>query len=142
MFTLSGTYPWSFLTEIFHNGQSSNDGDCKTFNLHLKIDSEERLRMKLYYKGDYFNFPIVNFSFISSNIPAPAYGVFISQLIQYFKAYGSIRISLLTMKLMNQGFVWVKLKSLLRQFYGRHHVLVDRYEISVSQITMKMFHFS
>jgi len=28
-------------------------------------------------------FPIVNFPFISSNIPAAAYGVYISQLIHY-----------------------------------------------------------
>jgi len=33
-------------------------------------------------------------------------------------------------------------KSSLRKFYGRHHDLVDRYEISVSQITTDMFHFS
>jgi hypothetical protein len=39
-------------------------------DLHLKIDSERRSRTKLYYIRDYFNFPIVNFPFICSNIPA------------------------------------------------------------------------
>jgi hypothetical protein len=34
----------------------------------------------------------------------------------------------------------VKLKSSL--FYGRHHDLVDRYGISVSQMTTGMFHLS
>jgi hypothetical protein len=49
--------------------------------LHLEIDREGRLRTKLYDKKDDFNFPIVNFPFISSNIPAaPAYEVYISQL--------------------------------------------------------------
>ena len=44
--------------------------------LHLEIDSEGRLRTKLYDKGDDFNIPIVNFPFICSTIPAaPAYGV-------------------------------------------------------------------
>jgi hypothetical protein len=48
-----------------------------------------------------------------------------------------IRISLiigllLTKKLLNQGFLLVKLKSSLRKFYGRHHDLIDRYGISVS----------
>jgi len=39
---------------------------------------------KLYDKRNYFNFPIVNFPFICSNIPvAPAYGIYIFQL-----AYG------------------------------------------------------
>ena len=27
---ISGTYPWSFVTQIFHNGQPSRGGDCKT----------------------------------------------------------------------------------------------------------------
>jgi hypothetical protein len=65
--TTSGTYPWSFVTQIFHSGQPS--------------DSEGWLRTKLYGKRDDFNFPIVNFPFICSNIPAaPADGVYISQL--------------------------------------------------------------
>ena len=33
-------------------------------DLHLEIDSEGRLRMKLYDKRDDFNFPFVNFPFI------------------------------------------------------------------------------
>ena len=47
-------------------------------DLHLKIDSEGQLRTKLYDKRDDINFPILNFPFICSNIPAaPAYGVYI-----------------------------------------------------------------
>ena len=42
---------------------------------------------------------------------------------------------LLTSKLLNQGFLLVKLKSSIRKFYGRHHDLVDRYGLSVSQMT-------
>jgi hypothetical protein len=117
-------------------------------DLHLEIDSEGRLRTKLYDKRDDFNFPIVNFPFICSNIPtAPAYGVYISQLIQYSRACGSYqdfldRELLLTRKLLDQRFVLVKLKSSLRKFYGHHHDLVDRYGISVSQMTTDMFHLS
>jgi hypothetical protein len=35
VFTSSGTYPWSFVTQIFHNGQPSHDGDRKTFEASL-----------------------------------------------------------------------------------------------------------
>jgi hypothetical protein len=43
---------------------------------------EWQLRTKLYDKRDDFSVLIVNFPFICSNIPAaPAYGVYISQLI-------------------------------------------------------------
>jgi len=105
------------------------------------IDSEERLRTKLYDKRDDFNFPIVNSPFICSNIPAaPAYGVYIYQLIRYSRACGSYqdfrdRGLLLTRKLLNQGILLVKLKSSLRKLYDRHYDLVDRYGISVSQMT-------
>ena len=105
------------------------------------IDSEERLRTKLYDKRDDFNFPIVNSPFICSNIPAaPAYGVYIYQLIRYSRACGSYqdfrdRGLLITRKLLNQGFLLIKLKSSLRKLYDRHYDLVDRYGISVSQMT-------
>jgi hypothetical protein len=36
---------------------------------------------------------------------------------------------LLTRKILNQGFLLVKLKSSLRKLYGRHHDLGDRYGI-------------
>ena len=48
-------------------------------DIHLEIDSKGRLRTKLYDKRDDFNFPIVNFPFICSNIPAACgYGVYLS----------------------------------------------------------------
>jgi hypothetical protein len=31
--TTSGTYPWSFVTQIFHSGQPSRGGDRKTFEV-------------------------------------------------------------------------------------------------------------
>ena len=33
MLTTSGTYPWSFVTQIFHNGQPSHGGDHKIFEV-------------------------------------------------------------------------------------------------------------
>ena len=104
-------------------------------DLLLDIDREGRLRTKLYDKRYDFNFPIVNFPFICCNIPAaPAYGVYISQLIRYSRACGSYqdflyRGLLLTRKQLNQWFLLVKLKSSLRKFYGRHHDMIDRYGI-------------
>jgi hypothetical protein len=71
VFTTSGTYPWSFVKQIFHNGQPSHGGDRKMFEVMTST----------YDKRDDFNFPIVNIPFICSNIPArPAYGVYISQI--------------------------------------------------------------
>jgi hypothetical protein len=61
-------------------------------DLHFEVDSEGRLRTKLYDKRHDCNFPIVNFPFICSNIPAaPVYGVYISQLIRHSRACGFYR---------------------------------------------------
>ena len=100
------------------------DWSASYLDLHLEIESEDRLRTKLYDKRDDFNFPILNFPFIYSNIPAaPAYGVYISQMIRYSRACGSYqdfldRGFLLIRKLLNQGLLLVK--SSLRKCYGRH----------------------
>jgi hypothetical protein len=116
--------------------------------LNIYLFFRGRLRTKLYDKRDDFNFPIVNFPFICSNIPAgPAYAVYISQMLLYSRACGSYqdfldRGLLITRKLLNQGFLLVKLKSSLRKSYGRHHDLADRYGISVSHMTTDMFHLS
>ena len=104
-------------------------------DLHLEIDNEGRLKTKLYDKRDDFSFPIVNFPFLSSNIPAaPAYS---RACISYHDFLD--RGLLLTRKLLNQEFQMVKLKSSRRKFYGRHHELVDRYGITVSQMISDMF---
>jgi hypothetical protein len=49
---------------------TDTDRSASYLDLHLEIDSEGRLRTYLYDKRDDFNFPIVNFPFICSNIPA------------------------------------------------------------------------
>ena len=53
-----------------------------------------------------------------------------------------VRRLLLTRKLLNQGFLLVKLKPSLRKFYCHHHDLVDRYGISMSPMIPDMFHLS
>ena len=109
------------------------------------IDNGGRLNSKLYHKRGDFDFPIVKFPFLSSNIPASrSYGVCISQLIRYAKAfvqYGNFleKGQLLSQKLPGQGYVKLQLESSLSKFYCRHHELVDHYGISFSQMTIDMF---
>ena len=113
-----------YLIELEIKDTTDTDRSASYLELHLEIDSEWRLRTILYDKRDVFKFPIVHFQFICSNIPAaPAYGLYISQLITYSRACGSYqyfldRGLLLTRKLLNQWFLLVKLKSSLRKFYG------------------------
>ena len=100
-----------FMLEI--KDTTDTDTSASYLDLQLEIDSEGRLRTKLRVKRDDFNFPVVNFPFVCSNIPAaPAYGVYISQMIRYSSACGSYRDFLdrgllLTRNLLNQGSLLV-----------------------------------
>jgi hypothetical protein len=126
---------------------TDTDTSASYLDLHLEMDSEWRLRTKLYNKRDDFNFPIVNIPFICSNIPAaPAYGVYISQLIRYSRACGSYqdfhdRGLLLTRKLLNKVFLLVKLKSSLRKFTLATTTWLTVMEY-LSQMTTDMFYLS
>ena len=71
-----------FPIELEVKDTTDTDRSALYIDLHLDVDSKGRLRTNFYDKRDYFNFPIVNFTFICSNISAAAvYGVYISQLI-------------------------------------------------------------
>ena len=80
-------------------------------DLLLEIGDGNKLSTKLYDKRDDFNFSIVNFPYLCSNIPtSPAYGVFVSQLIRYCRASSKYhdfvsRSTQLVTKLKNQGYV-------------------------------------
>ena len=83
-----------------------------------------------------------------SNIPAePDYGAYFTQWVRYSRDCGSYHIYFasgmqLTRTLHIQGFIGVKLKSSLRKFYCRYHNVVNRYGISVSQMTSDMLYLS
>ena len=50
MFTTSGTYPWSFVTHVFHSGQPSHGGDRKTFKV---MTLTEQMRTQVLYTQIY-----------------------------------------------------------------------------------------
>ena len=95
-------------------------------DLLLSIGRDSPLCISLYDKRDDFNSHITNFPFLSSNIlSSPAYGIFISQLIRYDRACFSyecfiLRAVRLSSKLLGQGYVYGRLQSSLRKFYGRY----------------------
>ena len=79
-------------------------------DLTFIIESNNRLYTKLYDKRDDFDFHIVNFPSLSSNIPSsPSYGVYISQLIRYARCCSyyddfGYHHKLLVDRLLSQGY--------------------------------------
>jgi hypothetical protein len=98
---ISRIYP----IELEIKDTTDTDRSASYLDLNLVIDIEGRLRTELYDKRDHFNFRIVNFPSICSNIPAaPIYGVYISQLIRYSRPSGSYH-DFLDSKLLKQSFL-------------------------------------
>ena len=109
-------------------------------DLLLSIGRDGQLHTSIYDKRDDFNFHIINFPFLSSNIQSsPAYGVFISKLIRYTRACSSyecfiLRARRLSSKLLKQGYLVERLKSSFRKFYFRYGDLIQQYEVSLSRM--------
>ena len=103
-------------------------------------DRSNNITTKLYDKRDAFGFHIVNFPFMSSNIPsAPAYGVYASQLVRYGRCCSSysdilIRHRALVKRLLSQGYKVNRLSNTFKKFYGRHTDLVGQYKKNVCQM--------
>ena len=108
--------------------------------LILSNNKSNNIRTKLYDKRDAFGFHIVNFPFMSSNIPsAPAYGVYASQLIRYARCCSNysdflLRHRTLVTKLLSQGCKVNRLSNTLKKLYGRHTDLVGQYKKNVCQM--------
>ena len=83
---------------------------------------KRKYRTKIYDKREDYNFHIVNFPFMSSNIPTkPAYGIYISQLVRIGRMcvdYGAFvdRNRMITGRLIKQGFRYSMLCKTFKNF--------------------------
>ena len=110
--------------------------------------SSGQLSTKIYDKRDDFNFKIINFPNMCSNIPAsPAYGVYISQLIRYARASSNYSDFLkrhlhLRNRLLDQGYKHIRLIRSLKKFIFRYQDLVEIYSVSAEKIISDAFSYS
>ena len=93
----------------------------------------------VYDKRDDFNFRIVNFPFLSSNIPAgPSYGIYISQLVRIGRICNTYdefvkRHLMITGRLIKQGFRYSKLVKSFKKFYIKYIHLMDNYNVCLKR---------
>ena len=95
--------------------------------------------------GDDFDFHIVNFPFLSNNIPSgPFYGAYIWQLIRYARCcsyYDDFRHrnKMLVERLVSQGYRYVRLRNSFKNFNGRYQDLIVKCQRSVLDIVRDSF---
>jgi hypothetical protein len=105
-------------------------------DVYLEFDDSGQLSTKLYDKRDAFNFKIINFPNMCSNIPAsPAYGVYISHLIRYARASSNYsdflkRLLFLRNRLLDQSYEKIRLIRFLKKFIFRYQDLIEIYSVS------------
>jgi hypothetical protein len=91
-------------------------------DLYLEFDDSGQISTTNYDKRYDFNFKIVHFPNMCSNIPdSPAYGVYISQLIRYARASSNYSDFLkrhlhLRNRLLDQGYAKIRLIRSLKKF--------------------------
>jgi hypothetical protein len=141
----------SYVDSVYPNELEIKDTtECSTFTYYLdvllKLDTNCKSMTQLYDKRDDFNFSIVNFPYLCSNIPTSrAYGVYISQLIRYARACSAydqylVRGSLLTNKLMSQGYQMSRLQAAFHKFHGRYNDLIYPYNLFLGHMLSDMFY--
>ena len=124
---------------------NTSDDLANYSDLTFIIGNNNRLYTKLYDKRYDFDFHIVNFPFLSSNIPSGrSYGVYISQLIRYARCcsyYDDFRYhhKRLVDRLLSQGYEVKQLRNSFTKFYGRYPDLIRKYQRSVKDMMADSF---
>ena len=109
-------------------------------DLTFTIEKDGKMSTKLHDKRDDFDFHIVNFPFLSSNISSgPSYGAYILQLVRYARCcsyYDDFRHchQMLVERLVSQRYQYQCLRSSFKKFYGRYQDLIVKYQRSVLDI--------
>ena len=138
------SYRNEFLDKLIEGGKRKL---ARKFNLLKPQNLLQLLLISIYFsseilddKRDAFGFHIVNFPFMSSNIPsAPAYGVYASQLIRYACCCSNYsdflsRHRALMKRFLSQGYKVNRLSNTFKKFYGKHTDLVGQYKKNVCQM--------
>ena len=122
--------------ELQLNKGNTSDTEASFLDLNLCI-SNGFVLSKIYYKRDVFDFDIVNFPFLDGDVPrSTSYGVYISQLFWFARVCShaadfNARNKSLTVKLLEQGHRYHKLRKTFSKFYRRHYELVYKFNVGL-----------
>ena len=133
---------WEYVKDIYTsqlNVEKINQSDNLTsyHDLTFTIEKDGKLSTKLYDKRDGFDFYIVNFPFLSSNIPSgPSYSVYISQLIRYARRcsyYDDFSYKMLVERLVSQGYRYERLRNSFKKVLWQ----ISRSHCKTSEVSLR-----
>ena len=125
--------------ELHLNKANASDTEASFLDLHLSV-SNGFVSTNCYDKRDDFDFDIVNFPFLDSEVPRrPSYAVYISLLIRFARVCTHVtdrnaRNKSLAAKLLQQGYGYHKLRKTFSKFYRRYYELVSKFNVGLKPV--------
>ena len=114
--------PDIYPAELQLNKANTSDKETSFLDLNIKVIDND-IHTSVYDKRDDFGFPIVNFPWLSGDVPRlPSYGIYISQLVRFARCCTSVldfhfKKLLITSKLLTQGYRYRKLLKTFGKFF-------------------------
>ena len=123
------------------NKANNSDKETSFLDLNIKVIGSD-IHTRVYDKRNDFGFPIVNFPWLSGDVPRlPSYGIYISQLVRFARCCTSVlefhsKNFQITSKLPTQGYY--KLRKTFGKFLRSYSELLSKFgDISFQEYVSK-----
>ena len=121
--------------ELQLNKANTTDTEAPFLDFHMDL-----FLLRFMIKRDDFDFDLVNFPFLDSDVPRRAsYGVYISKRIRFARVCNYVadfnaRNKCLTAKLLQQGYRYHKPRKTFSKFYRRHNELISKFNVGLKTL--------
>ena len=135
--------PDIYPAELQLNKANTSDIETSFLDLNIKVIGSD-IHTSVYDKRDDFGFPIVNFPWLSGDVPRLLlYGIYISQLVRFARCctsdldFHSKNLEI-TSKLLTQGYRYHKLRKTFGKFFRSYSELLSIFgDISFQEYVFK-----
>ena len=135
--------PDIYPAELQLNKANISDKETSFLNLDIKVIGSD-IHTSVYDKRDDFGFPIINFPWLSSDVPRlPSYGFYISQLVRFARCCTSVldfnsKNLQITSKLLTQDYRYHKLRKTFGKVFRSYSELLSKFgDISFQEYLSK-----
>ena len=135
--------PDIYPAELQLNKANTSDKETSFLDLNIKVIGSD-IHTSVYDKRDDFGFPIVNFPWLSGDVPRlPSSGIYISQLVRFARCCTSVldfhsKNLQITSKLLTQGYRYHKLRKTFEKFLRSYSELLSKFgDISFQEYLSK-----
>ena len=135
--------PAIYPAELQLNKANTSEKETSFLDLNIKVIWSD-IHTSVYDKRDDFGFPIVNFPWLSGDVPRlPSYSIYISQLVRFARCCTSVldfhsKNLQITSKLLTQGYRYHKLRKTFGKFFRSYSELLSNFgDISFQEYLSK-----